>query len=40
MEPVTYQPSIRAVWADALFVTVLQGSDCDHADALGPRTSR
>ena len=27
MEPATYQPSISAVWADALFVTVLQGCD-------------
>ena len=24
MEPATYQPSISAVWADALFVSVLQ----------------
>jgi hypothetical protein len=27
MEPATYQPSISAVWADALFVALLQGCD-------------
>jgi hypothetical protein len=48
MEPAMYQPSIRAVWADALFVSVLQRCDRPSAgqvqqavatavDVFGPR---
>src|SRR5215831_462627 len=40
MEPAIYQPSISAVWADALFVTVLQGRDQPSAGQVRQAVAR
>src|ERR1700746_3135664 len=40
MEPATCQPSISAVWADALFVSVLQGWDQPSAGQVQQAVTR
>src|SRR5437764_15031897 len=40
MEPATYQPTISAVWADALFVTVLHGCDQPSAGQVRQAVAR
>jgi hypothetical protein len=40
MEPAMYQSSIRVVWADALFVSVLQGCDQPSAGQVQQTVAR
>jgi hypothetical protein len=40
MEPSTHESSIRAVWADALFVSVLQGCDQPSAGQVQQTVAR